>query len=469
MLKIYRLICSGTIEERVLQRAEKKLYLDQVVNRGKKDGVDMSDTGLSSAELLETLRFGANAVFGANADASHKLPTEIDISLLLDRNRSEEDNIGNLKGGVAKTAKDFDTEKGLSGTQIFDGVDFKKIHEQETQKAKNLPKDLKKLVDHFSQDLPSMGNKRVRKSRILMVNGQGSGYGKTYVPVLTSNNYDLNSGESSVYLRELKKKPLKKIVVEKPKKIPIDHHVDCQVCGLYGRLLTCPRCPVAVHPACIGIETTSLQSMKSIKIQSCPHHRCMSCDKDRHEVGGLLFPCQSCHKSFCEDCLPSKADGLRFLYTCPPRFCREGFSDNRVGHIYINCSHSCEQHAISSLNWKPPIYSKKNILCPPALDIAWAFTSVTGENFECQRLLSTVNDKIIDLVKDPCKKSILTGKKRKSDEGNSLSFSDEIVAKVATFTSKEADKQVKKSSKNSKRLSSSSRNAPIVISLVDDE
>lgn len=31
---VYRLCTGGTIEERIQQRAEKKLYLDQMVNRG---------------------------------------------------------------------------------------------------------------------------------------------------------------------------------------------------------------------------------------------------------------------------------------------------------------------------------------------------------------------------------------------------------------------------------------------------
>jgi SNF2 family DNA or RNA helicase len=31
---VYRLVTRGTVEERIIQRAEKKLYLDQMVNRG---------------------------------------------------------------------------------------------------------------------------------------------------------------------------------------------------------------------------------------------------------------------------------------------------------------------------------------------------------------------------------------------------------------------------------------------------
>jgi hypothetical protein len=36
VVHVYRLVSAGTVEERIVQRAEKKLYLDQMVNR---DGV----------------------------------------------------------------------------------------------------------------------------------------------------------------------------------------------------------------------------------------------------------------------------------------------------------------------------------------------------------------------------------------------------------------------------------------------
>ena len=42
---VYRLVTRGTVEERMIQRAEKKLYLDQMVNRG----------STAQAEALEKL------------------------------------------------------------------------------------------------------------------------------------------------------------------------------------------------------------------------------------------------------------------------------------------------------------------------------------------------------------------------------------------------------------------------------
>ncbi len=66
IVHVYRLVTEGTVEERVVQRAEKKLYLDQMVNRDSlKSAADVGSEdieNLSASELLDTLRFGANEI-----------------------------------------------------------------------------------------------------------------------------------------------------------------------------------------------------------------------------------------------------------------------------------------------------------------------------------------------------------------------------------------------------------------------
>lgn len=83
---IYRLATSGTVEERMLQRAEKKLYLDRMVTR---DDAVVMNAGEEdkSDKLLSTLRFGCNAVFGS-AMKVQELPSLQDIELITDRARS---------------------------------------------------------------------------------------------------------------------------------------------------------------------------------------------------------------------------------------------------------------------------------------------------------------------------------------------------------------------------------------------
>lgn len=50
-MHVYRLVSTGTVEERIVQRAEKKLYLDQMVNRGSSAKMDDLEQ-LSGSEML---------------------------------------------------------------------------------------------------------------------------------------------------------------------------------------------------------------------------------------------------------------------------------------------------------------------------------------------------------------------------------------------------------------------------------
>merc|ERR1719334_2922276 len=62
LVKIYRLISDGTVEERILFRSQQKLYLDAVVNTGvmKMQEAEQEDIeiDLSNSDLLGSIRFG---------------------------------------------------------------------------------------------------------------------------------------------------------------------------------------------------------------------------------------------------------------------------------------------------------------------------------------------------------------------------------------------------------------------------
>ena len=148
--------------------------------------------------------------------------------------------------------------------------------------------------------------------------------------------------------------------------------VSCaiQVCGDGGTILCCPRCPVCVHAECIGVDDPK-------NFLSCPHHRCTKCNKNIQAAGGLLFPCQSCPSSFCEDCLPSEETGFRFLGGAD-RFGELGFHSNYL--CYIHCSAQCEEYAKHEFNWSPP--SSKLAPVPPVLDVSHAFGTQVDANID---------------------------------------------------------------------------------------
>jgi len=338
---VYRLVSSGTVEDRILERATKKLYLDQMVNRGvSSEHVDSEGSRLTTAELLASLKFGSSAIF----QSSNDLPSDKDIDNLTDRSRCEDTSNGVLKGGVLNSAKDFKQDMELTDTRAFQGMDFRKL----------LAEKEAKVEQHKMSRLMEKGS-RIRKNRIVNLEGKGSGYGKECVPVLAMNNYDLEQGEPSIW-RETKKKI--QYVKEKRRRV-IDNQDFCQVCGDGGTLIMCPLCPISLHEKCCGVSAKHLTS--------CSHHRCTKCSKNTSEAGGLLFACQSCPSCYCADCLPQ--NNIQFLGPSIDRFNDLGYTPNKSIH-YIHCSKQCEKVAILDFGF---VAKKFPTICPPALNVSYAF------------------------------------------------------------------------------------------------
>jgi len=352
---VYRLISAGTVEERIVERAEKKLLLDQTVNKETETATDEAG-GMSTKELLSHIKFGCDAIFGDKS--KHALPSLEDIDLLTDRSRKETDTVGLIIGGAAKNAESFDAEKQFSATQVFGGVDFQALREAQTrEELGKLPKTMSGIAHVWKEISGIIGVKRKVKNRVVYHEGNNSGYGNRLVPVLKSNDYDLEGGEVSVFNRELSSSKKQNFAVQKKKRVSeLVNQSHCQVCLDGGSLVCCPRCPVSLHLECAGYR-------RAKDFQSCSHHYCKTCDKPSQQVGGLLFPCQVCTDCFCEDCLPISNEGFRILGACE-RFEQLGFNSTKRA-AYIHCCKDCEDWAIKELNWTEPSVQQ---VCPEPID-----------------------------------------------------------------------------------------------------
>lgn len=198
--------------------------------------------------------------------------------------------------------KDYDVNKEFTSTTSFGGIDFKKIR-QEYQK-KRRPKDFGDVTEIWRKKAA-----RERKSRITMVVSNGSGYGTRCVPVLKTNDYDLLSGERSVFQQELGGRGGNFINLRNKSQkagVDFDNQDMCQVCGDGGTLLCCPRCPVAVHLHCAGMRNEK-------EFLCCSQHHCSQCGKKTSECGGWMFRCNCCPNAYCEDHLPQ---GAQLLERC---------------------------------------------------------------------------------------------------------------------------------------------------------
>ena len=57
----------------------------------------------------------------------------------------------------------------------------------------------------------------------------------------------------------------------------------CQSCMNGGEIVCCDWCPCAYHLDCAGLKEVPTQAW------SCPHHRCIKCNRSSAAAGGLLF------------------------------------------------------------------------------------------------------------------------------------------------------------------------------------
>ena len=135
-VQVFRLITSGSIEEKMIERAMMKLKLDAVVvQQGR-----LADKGkaMSKDEMLDMIQFGADAVFKAR-DADDDV-TEQDVDKLL---AAAEEKTKSLSDALDKAANSMGATGGLlnfkmeaGSSQFFEGIDYsdqaqrrKAIHE----------------------------------------------------------------------------------------------------------------------------------------------------------------------------------------------------------------------------------------------------------------------------------------------------------------------------------------------------
>lgn len=348
---VYRLVSRGTVEERIVQRAQKKLFLDCMVNRGSTaQGLEIDRKLLEAKQLMEAkqynargrdkyqqiddatdgdvdistimsaLKFGWNACFGADNDvhdedadqcAASYLSDET-VDAIIDRTRLSNSSLsgeltdeGGEGGGMAsssarqlvglqegqeQSASGFEEAAPLVSIRSFEGEHFSRERKEVT------------MSDVSSQwiidKLPGQGGqRRERESRLEQVHVKDVGL----VSVLKLNNYSLEQGEPSVFEKEGKKfrrDPTGSGSGGKKRPRCFENQDHCQRCWNYGTLVCCNYCPASYHPACDG--------MKKVPsfIWSCPHHRgCVTCQRPSSSTG-FLFRCEMCPDAFCEDCLP---------------------------------------------------------------------------------------------------------------------------------------------------------------------
>lgn len=337
-VRVFRLVCRGSVEERMVSRAEKKLFLNAMVaerdpdeqldEQSEADALGIGGSSISKGELASLIRFGANAVIDSENSKSQSInDEELDVFL----ERTGRDN-SNTKPDVKDDPDAFEKAQASirERNEKLQEVDLRQLGNVVFTKKK--PDKKKSLADEQKQILESVTpGKRQRKERIVMMDGKGTGYGGA-VPVLADS-----------------------IEVEKPKQSMDEeeirgrgrlwsHRMFCTLCGRsdnFTNIVKCAHCPLVFHQTCA--EANSVFG-KGAGMSICPHHRCGECNRSTASAGGLLFRCCGCLTSYCEDCLPQ--DEIESVGRCRAF---ETFGYHSKQAYFIKCPSCCEVEGVKPL------------------------------------------------------------------------------------------------------------------------
>jgi len=337
---IYKICTQGTVEEQMLGRIRKKLYLSAKVMetmrsvhstsepRGKKrkHGEDASDDvnstnepALSTDSLKSLLRQGARTLIRPEVDVTAML--DWDFDRMIEECKDKTDDIH-----AAKQENTEDDEQTWLNTMekvettVFEG----KKHQRALMKAEEVALDLERA------------GRRIGKNTTVMVDG------------FAINKESMQcAGWEAVPTFAGKDPRLAEPV--RAKKEPVPNQAHCQTCWDGGSLILCSGCPRSFHNACLDKEFKA--KAKGWTNFYCSQHQCVDCGSKTGDAGGMIYRCQWCEKGYCEDCMDW--DNVNLIGDTLPEYEMLGFGATAQAW-YVECP-TCITH------WKEDEQDRKLI------------------------------------------------------------------------------------------------------------
>ena len=310
---VYKLCTQGTVEEQMMGRIRKKLYLSAKVTESMRDvhtpaklkkgpggkvvaAVDDDMPQLDTGQLMSLVRRGAQALAHPELDVNEML--NWDWATMLDKCKDRPAAIHSSEEAYADTsAKEEDEKKWLSQmevveSRVFQGKTYNKskdmgsygdISREWTREERRVGKNTTVMVDGFA----------VNKESMLCGDWEA-------VPTLAGKDPRLTEPK-----REKKPEVVNQEVIEdrsrpyQRREANLLQH--CQACWDGGDLVLCSGCPRSYHYQCLDRDF-KVKSKAKIGF-SCPQHQCFDCQQKTTDAGGMLFRCRWCERGYCEDCL----------------------------------------------------------------------------------------------------------------------------------------------------------------------
>ncbi|KAF8421661.1 SNF2 family N-terminal domain-containing protein [Tirmania nivea] len=357
---VYRLITQGTVEEQMMGRIRKKLYLSAKVTESMRDIHSTSGTApggkkgkgkprmneeednmpnLTAGQLMSLVRRGAQAIAKPEIDPEDMLKWNWDE--MLDRTKDYDMTLepNDQQGKKKPVEAQAEAVKGMQeiapGVAAVPGEDLEtkwlsEMEKVETRLFEGREHKKREAEEHAKLVLDiTRGSRRDGKNRVVMIDGHavlketiGCGEWEA-VPTI--------SGKGETIFSE----PVKK------KRDPFEHQDYCQVCFDGGTISLCSGCPRAYHVGCLPPRYKTKAKNTILDRFYCPQHQCADCDQKTSNAGGMLFRCRWCENAYCEDCMDW--DGTNLLGDNLVEMDLMQYGEQSTVH-WIKCVQCIEQH-----------------------------------------------------------------------------------------------------------------------------
>jgi SWI/SNF-related matrix-associated actin-dependent regulator of chromatin subfamily A member 5 len=325
---IYKLCTQGTVEEQMLGRIRKKLYLSTKITESMRTvhgeapkargrpSTDEDMPAMNTSQLKNLVRRGAQTLSHPEINVTEMLSWDLETMLQRCRDKPS-DPMANPEA----VTSEVDEEKWLSVMErvecaVFDGKRYQRQTETSSTANPNI------LPAEITRE-----DRRKGKNTTVMIGG------------FAINKESLNCADWEAVPTFAGKDP-RLAEVKREKRRQVQHEEHCLVCfddAEAGHMVNCKSCPRAYHFDCLQPEFQS--KVRGFAGFFCPQHECTDCGKKTTDAGGLIYRCRFCEKGYCEDCL--EWGQVKLIGDNLPEFEMLGEGPT-AGGFYIKCPPCCE-------------------------------------------------------------------------------------------------------------------------------
>ncbi|KAF8204452.1 P-loop containing nucleoside triphosphate hydrolase protein [Mycena galopus ATCC 62051] len=324
VVKIYRLICRASVEDQMLDRIRRKLFLAAKIIGGEGGG-NNDDGPHAGSELMAILRRGSSALMHSDDGMDLARFRNASLQQILEVSRARNDvHDARVKHELNMTVK---VEGGEEAAEAL----LRSAEEEEKALLSGVARVQSKLFEGVLLERAKAPKETVAAETTLQKRARV--------------DRTVSIGGMTFMVDDSMEKADAVPVKGKFKKPRFEWEDVCIACRDGGEVVLCSHCPRVFHAECH--PTMNAAEVNRSMIVACGQHSCCQCSRSPSAAGGMLLRCQTCPQAFCTDCI--EWDRITMLGDTVPELVLRKFG-KKDSIFWIRCTECCE-HAKTEPEW----------------------------------------------------------------------------------------------------------------------